>query len=520
MNNMRKLRLFSIIAAAAIAAAGCQKYDDSAILSRLDSQDQKIEALETALKALSSQDYVTAVTEITEDGVTVGYKITFAKSGEVTVGLHSKAGLSVEVTEDSVTFTTPEGTSFSIPRYPYDHLNLPNCISMKSKEINNVVKGDTLIISVIVSPSDFVLSTDNTALLSFQTLYTKFDTKYDEDGQEVQTPFDHSAACTLRTVSVERHQNSYEGLYDIKAVIGGTGNFFCSNDTYAYVSVPDHNGKYRDVVSATSCRIEVIPTIEEGLCVDCPPQSFYTLDDRYRASENAKPYHVILWSNAYKSENGEVKYYDRTLISSISIAQESPLALSDEIVTEDFQESGIVSLKPVLDSDYWKETLAKVSEENLLSTTMDDAALFICRGRESAVVPVAYKSLYSVCKEHEFTVKRDDIIANDKSYTFDLTQDFIDAGDEDTYPSSFRLDYNQNFYTHLHGNPGIVTLDGKSIQMNFFGEVPVTTQPFQTIGVFKKHMTFAQDKEGFSYRLEKPYVFFEHSIISEISVVE
>ena len=80
-------------------AAGCQKFDYEAILEQLrdhESRIQKletlcnqlnsnIEAVQTIIQAQNSRDYVTDIVKIMENGVEVGYSITFAQSGTVTI---------------------------------------------------------------------------------------------------------------------------------------------------------------------------------------------------------------------------------------------------------------------------------------------------------------------------------------------------------------------------------------------------------------------------------------------------
>lgn len=86
-------------------AAGCQKFDYEDILEQLrdhESRIQKletlcnqlnsnIEAVQTIIQAQNSRDYVTDIVKIMENGVEVGYSITFAQSGTVTI-YHSSDG--------------------------------------------------------------------------------------------------------------------------------------------------------------------------------------------------------------------------------------------------------------------------------------------------------------------------------------------------------------------------------------------------------------------------------------------
>ena len=77
----------------------CARFDDSAIWEELLNHKERIEKLETEcnrlnininslqdiLEALQANDYVTDIVKIMEGGVEVGYSITFAKGGTVTI---------------------------------------------------------------------------------------------------------------------------------------------------------------------------------------------------------------------------------------------------------------------------------------------------------------------------------------------------------------------------------------------------------------------------------------------------
>ena len=116
---------------AALLVCACSKFDDSKILSRLDT-------LETAIldiqKVMGSGDYITSIEEVKDDAGTVtGYKVTFKSNGSFTVyngqqgpqgpqGPEGPAGsggdsffTGVEVHDDYVVFTTDDG-SFIVPR--------------------------------------------------------------------------------------------------------------------------------------------------------------------------------------------------------------------------------------------------------------------------------------------------------------------------------------------------------------------------------------------------------------------
>lgn len=92
-------RLFAIVVSVlALVVASCS-YDDTAVWNKVNSLEDRvakleelckkansdIEALQTIVEALQQNDYVVSVAPIIEGGKTIGYTITFAKSGEVTI---------------------------------------------------------------------------------------------------------------------------------------------------------------------------------------------------------------------------------------------------------------------------------------------------------------------------------------------------------------------------------------------------------------------------------------------------
>ena len=93
------MKRIAIILLSLTAAFACQRFDDSAIWDELREHEERIEKLETeckrlntniqaieiVLKALKENDYITDIVKIMEEGVEVGYSITFAKSGTVTI---------------------------------------------------------------------------------------------------------------------------------------------------------------------------------------------------------------------------------------------------------------------------------------------------------------------------------------------------------------------------------------------------------------------------------------------------
>lgn len=94
------MKRFAYIVLAAIATlVSCSTYDHEAILEQLRDHEERIqkleticnklnsnvEAIQTIITALEQNDYVTDIVKVMEDGIEVGYSITFAKGGTVTI---------------------------------------------------------------------------------------------------------------------------------------------------------------------------------------------------------------------------------------------------------------------------------------------------------------------------------------------------------------------------------------------------------------------------------------------------
>ena len=102
---MKKLFTYLLVAITMIIAGCSESFDDSKIWDKLNDHESRIAKLEelckqmntnisslqTIVKALQNNDYVTGVTPITKDGETVGYTITFTKSQPITI-YHGKDG--------------------------------------------------------------------------------------------------------------------------------------------------------------------------------------------------------------------------------------------------------------------------------------------------------------------------------------------------------------------------------------------------------------------------------------------
>ena len=92
-------KYITILFATLALAISCTRFDDSAIweellnhrerIEKLEAEcnrlNSNIEAMQAVLEALETGDYVTDIVKVMEDGVEVGYSITFAKGGTVTI---------------------------------------------------------------------------------------------------------------------------------------------------------------------------------------------------------------------------------------------------------------------------------------------------------------------------------------------------------------------------------------------------------------------------------------------------
>lgn len=99
------MKKITLVALSLIALVACSKFDDSAIWEELDKHEDRIVKLETLCNqmntnitslqtiiiALQSNDYVVNIAPIMEGNKEIGYTITFAKSGSITI-YHGKDG--------------------------------------------------------------------------------------------------------------------------------------------------------------------------------------------------------------------------------------------------------------------------------------------------------------------------------------------------------------------------------------------------------------------------------------------
>ena len=110
-------RFIGLLTAATILfAAGCEQYDDSPLQERVGDLEQRvtkleelckrmnsdISSLQTLVKALQENDYVTSVTPVIQNGETTGYTISFSKSAPITI-YNGKDGQDGQDGKDGIT---------------------------------------------------------------------------------------------------------------------------------------------------------------------------------------------------------------------------------------------------------------------------------------------------------------------------------------------------------------------------------------------------------------------------------
>lgn len=114
-----KLKHFVWMAFALIVISSC-KYDDDELWNRVNDHEARITALETWQKQanetiaglqelINTMDYITAVTTLTEEGDTIGYRIDFKQSESITLYNGADAGISLTQGEDGNWYWTQNG---------------------------------------------------------------------------------------------------------------------------------------------------------------------------------------------------------------------------------------------------------------------------------------------------------------------------------------------------------------------------------------------------------------------------
>jgi len=229
--------------------------------------------------------------------------------------------------------------------------NLPTGIVMDTKSIADVRKGDVVELTVIVNPSDFVLTKEKFSLLAYHHLFTKNEIYKDPETEKwVDGPFDESAHCDLEVVDVAQNEE-YEGAYTLAVKVGGEGNFF--DDASVYVLYGDKNSKDKThyVCSNSDATIKVIPTVEEAFEASILNQSYYTIDQASRSYGGVKPQYFAIWMNEYRDKDAGRRVYDRSAVSVEMIGTEINECCT--FVGASFAETGIVGITLNESHPYW-----------------------------------------------------------------------------------------------------------------------------------------------------------------------
>ena len=228
----------------------CQRFDYESILEQLRDHEERIakleaecrklnsniEALQTVLEAVASNDYVTEVVKIVDQGVEIGYSITFAKGGTVNI-YHGIDGSSPKIgirkasdgeyywTSDDEWMTDEEGNMipaayvnggdgrYITPQFriaegvwyiSYDNGNTWKEISLNTEE--GSTESNLLFKDVTYDGSYlYIVLADGTPV----SIPTKQAQEYPEDDYSIHISFDDVVA-SITNLST----NTYESLFD------------------------------------------------------------------------------------------------------------------------------------------------------------------------------------------------------------------------------------------------------------------------------------------------------------------
>lgn len=507
-----------------LMVAGCTKFDDSEILSRLKDHEERIARLETLcdqintnissinviIKALEGKDYVTAVIPIKIGDKVQGYTIKFQNSGDVTiynvkdennpaitvkedsdgvlywmvagrwlldaegnkVQAAAEDGITpmmkieddrwlistdngktwtdvgqakgdamfkdVTVGEDMVDFILTDGTTFSIPKNTADFFTIPYGIIMLNDKFDDVVKGDTLAVDFIVNPSNFKVKLEELSLLVSHDIYTKYDSvTKEEDGEETttETPFDETAHCDFNIIDVVQSE-SYPGTYRAVLTVGGEGNFFDDADMYLLYGNKDSKGEERYICSNSDFRVNVIPSLGEAFTLASTNQSFREIDSDNKTEGEVKKYIAGLWANSYKNIGGAIRFYDRTKVQSLS--NSNPAFKFDNSY---FQDYGLLTLAPELDTEFWKSFTDPEEGTELPDYAEFEESINLVRGHENASYTFTGRSYFSVMVHEEESIAESVLrehIAAKSRLTFDIMPAFKQCGAYDADFTPYR----------------------------------------------------------------------------------
>lgn len=119
---MKKTVLF-LVAATLFVMSGCSKYDDSHLQERMETLEKTVLALQQTIDrinsdmaavkgvtdAFASGDLISGIEEIKENGVVVGYRISFVKSSPITIYNGTESIVGVKEDSDGVLYWTLNG---------------------------------------------------------------------------------------------------------------------------------------------------------------------------------------------------------------------------------------------------------------------------------------------------------------------------------------------------------------------------------------------------------------------------
>lgn len=318
---MKKL-FFSLFSAVALLAVSCSEpYDDSALSGRIDNLESRVAQLEemcrqintniaslqTIVSALQNNDYITGVTAITENGETIGYKITFAKSKAITI-YHGKDGdtpvISVTQNNEGDYYWTINGSPI-VNEYGYEitinnsgtpQLKIENGYWYVSyddgatwKELGHATDGSSSVFSSIdTSNSDYVIFTlaDGTELAvpRYKNLSISFDIA---DGTACMPSASIKVGYTLTGADEETAIEIFNDG-DWKSVLTKTD----SSSGYITVTAPANGGEGKVIMLAVnSMGFSAMKAIcfEEGVVTG--------INDAYRVGYEESTLEVSLKTN-------------------------------------------------------------------------------------------------------------------------------------------------------------------------------------------------------------------------------
>ena len=258
---MKTFRL--LIIAICTLTFSCNRYDDSPIWSELQdlkdriarlealcqTMNSNISALEDIVAALQENDYITDIQALTEDGVQVGYRLSFSKSGAITIyhgsdGENGQNGTTplLKIKDGQWYISTDGGTSWREegPATGGSFGNLFTDVRYDSNYLYiTLVSGETLTLSryqenlTLTCDIEPMLITDNTATfighlgVPEEDLIYSHVTLYYSDAES----FNIHTAESISTSSFDYNQNFSLTLTDLKP-----------ETTYTYCLYA--NGKY------------------------------------------------------------------------------------------------------------------------------------------------------------------------------------------------------------------------------------------------------------------------------------